>query len=184
MMKDGTLRLYTDGTCTVIAYSPVEAGSASTPRGRSEKDSAMGDPHRIQRSRAKGSTTPPNTVYVGRPSKWGNPYCVDGYNIRDENDEPAAKDVQLREGRIMAHRDYEAALYCDQLPYKLDDVRRELRGKNLSCWCPLDGPCHADVLLEVANSEVTDFELIYAELAPKLASRGTAKNEREGQRRD
>ncbi len=31
-------------------------------------------------------------------------------------------------------------------------ARRDLRGKNLCCWCPLDAPCHADVLLEVANA--------------------------------
>lgn len=30
-------------------------------------------------------------------------------------------------------------------------IRRELAGKNLACWCPLDQPCHADVLLELAN---------------------------------
>jgi hypothetical protein len=34
----------------------------------------------------------------------------------------------------------------------LADVRRELRGKDLACWCPLDAPCHADVLLELANA--------------------------------
>lgn len=33
------------------------------------------------------------------------------------------------------------------------DVRRELAGKTLACWCPVGSPCHADVLLEVANSE-------------------------------
>lgn len=27
----------------------------------------------------------------------------------------------------------------------------ELRGKDLACWCPLDQPCHAEVLLELAN---------------------------------
>ena len=43
-------------------------------------------------------------------------------------------------------------------PTTIDDVRRDLRGKNLACWCPLvdnDGnrvPCHADVLLELANA--------------------------------
>ena len=31
------------------------------------------------------------------------------------------------------------------------DRMDELRGKNLACWCPLDQPCHADVLLEIAN---------------------------------
>ncbi|KMS57958.1 hypothetical protein V473_07255 [Sphingobium cupriresistens LL01] len=29
-----------------------------------------------------------------------------------------------------------------------------LRGKNLACWCPLDQPCHADVLLEIANAPI------------------------------
>jgi len=31
----------------------------------------------------------------------------------------------------------------------------ELRGKNLACWCPLDKPCHADILLELANGSLT-----------------------------
>jgi hypothetical protein len=31
------------------------------------------------------------------------------------------------------------------------DVQRELRGWDLACYCPLDQPCHADVLLELAN---------------------------------
>lgn len=38
-------------------------------------------------------------------------------------------------------------------PTTVDDVRRELRGKDLVCWCPLDQPCHADVLLELANRD-------------------------------
>jgi len=38
----------------------------------------------------------------------------------------------------------------------IDDAKKELCGKNISCWCPLDQPCHADVLLELANGEVKD----------------------------
>lgn len=34
-----------------------------------------------------------------------------------------------------------------------EDIQRELRGKNLACWCQLDQPCHADVLLEIANGQ-------------------------------
>ena len=34
----------------------------------------------------------------------------------------------------------------------VDDIRNELRGHDLACWCPLDQPCHADVLLELANA--------------------------------
>lgn len=36
----------------------------------------------------------------------------------------------------------------------LDEIRSELAGKNLACWCPPDQPCHADVLLEIANGGV------------------------------
>ena len=35
----------------------------------------------------------------------------------------------------------------------LAEIRRELSGRDLACWCPVDQPCHADVLLELANSE-------------------------------
>lgn len=82
---------------------------------------------RIQRRRTKGWRLPPNTVCVSRPSKWGNPYrgvdAVSRYRLR-----------------------------LEQTPSLREDARRELRGKNLACWCPTDGlPCHADVLLEVAN---------------------------------
>jgi len=33
----------------------------------------------------------------------------------------------------------------------IDDIKQELRGKNLACWCKLSEVCHADVLLEIAN---------------------------------
>lgn len=55
-------------------------------------------------------------------------------------------------------RAYVVALYREflQRPEQADEVaaiRQNLRGKNLACWCPLDGPCHADVLLELANRD-------------------------------
>jgi hypothetical protein len=37
--------------------------------------------------------------------------------------------------------------------FALENVRRELRGKNLACWCPVGGPCHANSLLIIANAE-------------------------------
>jgi hypothetical protein len=46
---------------------------------------------------------------------------------------------------------FDAALRTGELPYWVSDVRRELAGKNLVCWCPIGSPCHADVLLRVAN---------------------------------
>lgn len=97
----------------------------------------MGDktkrPKRIQRKRASGWRMPVNTIYVGRPTKWGNPYSVGS-----ETD---------ASGAVTA---YIAVLD----PATVAAARRELRGKNLACWCALDQPCHADILLRIANEDV------------------------------
>ncbi len=87
---------------------------------------------RFQRSRRKGAHLPPGTVVVSRPTKWGNPH-------------------PLSLGRPEAVRRYREDLLAGRLAVSVEDVRRELRGRDLACYCPLDGPCHADVLLAVAN---------------------------------
>lgn len=100
-------------------------------------------PRRIQRKRTRGWKMPPNTVYVGRPTKWGNPL-----------------DVNLVVGRTLAdvmqfYREYITEAIRNYNPSCTQQYRglniKELRGKDLACWCPLDRPCHADVLLELAN---------------------------------
>ena len=73
---------------------------------------------------------PPNTAYVGRGSKWGNPFVV-------------SADID-REECVSLYR---------QAAFSMPIDASELRGKNLACWCALDQPCHADVLLELANAE-------------------------------
>jgi len=84
-------------------------------------------PERIQRKRTKGSRLPAGAICVTRGTRWGNPFrVVDG-------------------DRATAVR-----LYEDWLPTSGLDVS-ELRGKNLACFCPLSEPCHADVLLRLAN---------------------------------
>ena len=88
-------------------------------------------PFRVQLSRAKGWRKPPNCIVVARPSKWGNPLKVGDPGIRD------------RFAAVNAFRNIIAS--------RADEVRRELRGRNLACWCPLGEPCHADVLLSLAN---------------------------------
>ena len=92
-------------------------------------------PQRIQRRRTKGWRMPENTVSVCRPGKWGNPFKA--------NWPEGGKD---RAWAVESFRGY----YHDDLEYRAAIVR-ELRGKNLACFCSLDGPCHADVLLEWAN---------------------------------
>ncbi len=106
-------------------------------------------PIRVQRRRTKGWRMPPNTVYVGRPTKWGNPYRLTAYKFADADGQPAPYDK--RAAVEMAVRDYEMALHTGVLNVSVSDVRGHLRGKNLACFCPLDQPCHADVLLELAN---------------------------------
>ncbi|HYQ44777.1 MAG TPA: DUF4326 domain-containing protein [Polyangiaceae bacterium] len=106
-------------------------------------------PVRIQRSRAKGShlraPNPLPIVCVSRPSKWGNPFS------KALGAAPSAQKASLRAKSVAQFR--RALLGRDpSLGFGVGDVKRELRGKNLACWCPLSEPCHADVLLEVANS--------------------------------
>lgn len=92
-------------------------------------------PKRIQRKRAKGWKMPPNAVYVGRPTKWGNPWVVG----RDGDAKTCMTLYeQLINGNIWSEPN-------------MKTIKRELRGKDLACWCPLGQPCHADVLLEIAN---------------------------------
>lgn len=82
---------------------------------------------------------PPNTVYVGRPSKYGNPYKM----TRIIDPEPCSREEAIRK--------YEMVLN-DELkdnPHFLDP----LKGKDLACWCPLDKPCHADVILKILGEK-------------------------------
>ena len=93
----------------------------------------MSGPQRVQLRRTRGWRKPPNTVVVSRPSKWGNPYKVADF------------------GRSEAVR-----LYGEHLrrhPELVEAARRELRGKNLACWCRPGLECHADLLMAVANDE-------------------------------
>lgn len=114
-------------------------------------------PKRIQRKRTKGWRMPaasgpglPPPVYVGRPTYFGNPFkgphAANAYR----------RWLTGRMGRaeFQRRRDPESwALWSDKDNIKLR--LPQLRGKDLACWCPLDQPCHADVLLELANREPT-----------------------------
>ena len=105
-------------------------------------------PVRVQLSRRKGYKLPLNTVVVSRPGKWGNPFVAG----KDGTREYCVKLFRLLcEGYlcISAGREcYDAQMRFRE--YAKQNLWR-LRGKNLACWCPLDKPCHADILLEGAN---------------------------------
>ncbi len=107
-------------------------------------------PARVQRKRTRGWRMPDGVVYVGRPTKWGNPYRVTLYRFAHADGSPAPFDPKA--AVEMARRDYLHALGVGLLGVTEEDIRRELRGKTLACWCPLDAPwCHADELLRIAN---------------------------------
>ena len=106
-------------------------------------------PTRYQLRRVKGYKKPAGVINVARPTKWGNPFNWQEF-----------KATNYPEKRRMAVEWYEkwlngdfGALYQDERDEILSDIQ-ELTGKNLACWCPLDEPCHADVLLHLANNGV------------------------------
>lgn len=99
-------------------------------------------PVRLQLSRRKGfdlqklsrETNGLEVVVVSRPSKWGSPY-------------PLKKESE-RANAIARYR-----AYLDANEKLGDEARKELAGKNLACWCKPGLPCHAEILLRVANSQ-------------------------------
>lgn len=88
---------------------------------------------------------PANTVKVDRTTKWGNP-CRAGM-FKDYSREDAVRDFAKWVRRDLSVRSFENAF---GKPPPIALIREQLRGRNLACWCG-DGPCHADVLLEIAN---------------------------------
>ena len=93
---------------------------------------------------------PPNTVSVARPSRFGNPFRVGRLVDAFGNDEDVRAITRVSAATAVAlFRDWLVANSFGRSVAAA--AREELRGKNLACFCPLDQPCHADVLLEVAN---------------------------------
>ena len=76
----------------------------------------------------KRGVYPKDAIYVGRPSKWGNPFRIG------------------KETREVIVKRFRESLSEQQK----EDIRTELKGKDLVCWCAPEA-CHADVLLEIAN---------------------------------
>jgi hypothetical protein len=86
-------------------------------------------PRRVQLRRSKGWRMPENTLKVDRSTRWGNPF--------------------QHPDRAVMVRQFEE--WLPSQPQLVAEAREQLRGRNLACWCPLDGPCHAEVWLKIAN---------------------------------
>ena len=108
-------------------------------------------PQRIQRSRQRGWRMPEGAVYVGRPTVWGNPFII-GQSIGCD-DAATAADLHrgwLEQGFTAPYPLPGETAHLEQLREQVLSRAGELVGRDLACWCPLDRPCHADALLELA----------------------------------
>lgn len=124
---------------------------------------------RIQRKRTKGWRMPEGAVYVGRPSRWGNPFRIyhghtsvgpSWWMARESwKHIPADECIYAYVSSSERMGNGEAVeLFRTLLTVRQRDEGERLRewltplvGRDLACWCPLDQPCHADVLLKLAN---------------------------------
>lgn len=115
-------------------------------------------PERIQLRRTKGWRKPEGAVVVARPSRWGNPHVISRVPTLDGRGhywqivtDPERELHMIRLTEVEA-RECAVETFSRTLRYRGLDLE-PLRGRDLACWCPLDQPCHADVLIEIANTE-------------------------------
>ncbi|MDU0348316.1 DUF4326 domain-containing protein [Actinomyces sp. MRS3W] len=147
-------------------------------------------PRRIQRRRTRGWRMPNDVVYVGRGSRWGNQFIVGrtylistfgralehiGFHqqIDPQPFTPTSRadvvEMYLAwfQGNLVVPL-YEP--YSRTIP-RQEDIQADLMGRDLACWCPLDEPCHADVLLALAAGKPL-YSMTLAELSPVVESEG------------
>jgi len=112
----------------------------------------MTAPVRIQLSRAKGFNLQAASmainglpaVNVARPSQWGNPFIVG-------RDGTATECVRKFEADLIKFRHGDGLAVFLESVAETEAIEAQLSGRNLACWCAPDQPCHADVLLRLAN---------------------------------
>lgn len=120
-------------------------------------------PVRVQRKRRKGFKMPEGVVYVGRGTRFGNPWKVERFTPAPGTTEEYA--AVLRDYRGVDHvhpfKTYREAAQRAVTGYHVHLIRGEgptaeeiatLKGKDLACWCTPGMPCHVDILLELANN--------------------------------
>jgi hypothetical protein len=104
-------------------------------------------PQRIQLSCRKGCRKPADAIVVARPTAWGNRYVV-GQNVHHVGG--SRVHVRDRKHAVQLYREWLGGELARDSGLR-DQICRTLGGHDLACWCPIGVPCHADVLLEVAN---------------------------------
>lgn len=123
-------------------------------------------PQRIRLQRTAGFKKPGDAIVVSRPSKWGNPFkvgekidhrdelfCYVERTLPDFSFETANVAVRYSSLTILTPQVAVDAFtwWLIEQPHLMLSLG-ELKGHDLACWCPLDQPCHADALIELANA--------------------------------
>ena len=116
-------------------------------------------PKRIQMSRQRPwRAENPDAVIVARPSKWGNRFKVGDSLMPPRLGQcpSVVIDQRLAVELFGAHVEQFAREFGEYTHRSTGDHDlNELKGRDLACWCPLDQPCHADVLIELANGDLS-----------------------------
>lgn len=137
-------------------------------------------PRRIQRSRRKGATHPPGTVFVTRPLTLSNPFVGDdavaGFQwwasrivlggrlavrqVVNSRGSPQMELTDFNRFGLLQGRTYFAAIVAESMKNRIEgdsypnDFRAAIhaaRGKPIACSCPLDRPCHGDIICELTE---------------------------------
>lgn len=125
-------------------------------------------PQRVQRKPTRGWRAPEGAAYVGRGTRYGNPWAViqtttgTGWAVQwaghsDQHRPLGLKDLVPANDQADAHR-LAVELFDNWvhgLPQLLDRAQEELAGRDLMCWCSPELACHADTWIKLANLERT-----------------------------
>lgn len=122
-------------------------------------------PERVQLRRTAGWRKPDGAIVVARPTRWGNPYHASDYPAHAQGCDGDWFPVSAAARNRFAVVDFRALVehgVGDRGGYPtIDEIRETLGGRDLCCWCPLTigntddrMPCHADILLKVANPHI------------------------------
>lgn len=88
---------------------------------------------------------------ITRPGPWGNPFTIDDTAAKYGLDPDAAQVKAVELCGLWLRGKLDEKLSPGDPPSRAD-IRAELAGHNLACWCRPGTPCHADVLIELANA--------------------------------
>lgn len=103
----------------------------------------------IRHQQRRGQKLPPGVKSVARPSRWGNPYKLGNLMMFDRPGPQEPRPATLAE--VISEYEKLARKKLLQNPEWLDPLRD---ATGIACYCPLDQPCHADVLIEILEGDI------------------------------